>query len=99
MRFNWWEASLLFTLWAVQFVLSGFERPLDPTLPHNSLAVGLAGWLSVGAERIESLAHTGKEVITALYFIWTGGLIALAFKRRRTFEAFALFPKLMREHW
>ncbi|HSE35799.1 MAG TPA: hypothetical protein VLG74_00765, partial [Blastocatellia bacterium] len=99
MRFNWWEASLLFTLWAVQFVLSGFERPLDPTMPHNSLAVGLAGWLSVGAERIESLAHTGKEVITGLYFVWTGALIAVALKRRTNFEAFALFPKLMREHW
>lgn len=99
MRFNWWEAALLFTLWAVQFVLSGFERPLDPTMPHNSLALGLAGWISVGAERIESLAHTGKEVITALYFIWVGALIAVAFKRRSNFEAFTVFPKLMREHW
>ena len=99
MRFTWWEAALLFTLWAVQFVLSGFERPLDPTMPHNSLAVGLAGWLSVGAERIETLAHTGKEIITALYFIWTGALIAVALKRRSNFEAFAIFPKLMREHW
>jgi hypothetical protein len=80
-------------------VLSGFERPIDPAMPHNSLAAGVAGWLSIGAERIESLAHTGKEVITALYFIWTGALIAIAFKRRSAFEAFAVFPKLMREHW
>ena len=99
MRFTWWEAAVLFTLWAVQFVLSGFERPLDPAMPHNSLAVGLAGWISISAERIESLAHIGKEVITALYFIWTAALIAMAFIRRRTFEAFAIFPKLMREHW
>ena len=99
MRFTWWEAALLFALWAVQFVLSGFERPVDLTMPHNSLAVGLAGWLSMGAERIESLAHKGKEIITALYFIWAGVLIAMAFKRRNMFEAFVVFPKLMREHW
>ncbi len=99
MRFTWWEAALLFALWAVQFVLSGFERPVDPAMPANSLAVGLAGWLSISAERIEWLAHRGKEVITALYFLWTGALIALAFRRRSTFEAFVVFPKLMREHW
>ena len=99
MKFTWWEAAVLFTLWGVQFVLSGFERPLDPTVPHNSLALGLAGWISVGAERIESLAHIGKEVITAVYFIWSAGLVAAAFIRRRTFEAFAIFPKLMRDHW
>ena len=27
MRFSWWEALLLFVLWLVQFVLSGFEAP------------------------------------------------------------------------
>jgi hypothetical protein len=80
-------------------VFSGFERPIDPAMPHNSLAEGLAGWLSMGAERIEWLAHAGKEVITALYFIWTGALIALSLMRRRTFEAFAVFPKLMRDNW
>jgi cation:H+ antiporter len=99
MRFTWWEAALLFTLWAVQFVLSGFERPIDPAMPHNSLAVHVAGWLSIGADHVESFAHRGKEVITALYFIWTGVIIAVAIKRRSQFEAFAVFPKLMREHW
>jgi cation:H+ antiporter len=94
MRFTWWEAALLFLLWAVQFVLSGFERPIDPAMPNNSLAVALSGWIS-----IESWAHIGKEVITALYFLWTGALVAVAFKRRSTFQAFAIFPKLMREHW
>lgn len=99
MRFNWWEAALLFTLWAVQFVLSGFERPIDPSMPSNSLAVHLAGLLSVGAEQIESLAHSGKEVITGLYFVWVGVIIGMTVKRRSGFEAFAIFPKLMREHW
>lgn len=99
MRFNWWEASLLFTLWAVQFVLSGFEKPIDPGMPYNSLAAHVAGWLSLGVEQVEAFAHHGKEVITALYFIWTGVLIGIALKRRTLFEAFIVFPKLMREHW
>lgn len=99
MRFTWWEAALLFALWAVQFVLSGFEKPIDPAMPHNSLAAHVAGWLSIGADQVEWLAHRGKEVITALYFIWTGVIIGVAIKRRSTFEAFAVFPKLMREHW
>jgi cation:H+ antiporter len=99
MRFTWWEAALLFTLWAVQFVLSGFEKPIDPAMSHNSFAGYLGGWLSIGADHIESFATRGKEVITALYFLWTGVIIAVAIKRRSQFEAFAVFPKLMREHW
>lgn|SRR5215510_2422708 len=99
MRFNWWEAALLFALWAIQFVLSGFEKPIDPAMPHNSFAVQLSGWLSVSAEHIESVAHRGKEVITAAYFVWTGACVGVALKRRRMFDAFVMFPKLMREHW
>lgn len=99
MRFTWWEAALLFALWAIQFVFSGFEKPVDPSMPHNSLAVYLGGLLGVAAEQIESVAHRGKEVITALYFIWTGAIVAAAIKKRTGFEAFTVFPKLMREHW
>src|SRR6185503_7977251 len=99
MRFNWWEAALLFALWAIQFVFSGFEKPVDPSMPHNSLAVYLGGLLGLAAEQIESVAHRGKEVITALYFIWTGAIVAAAIKKRTGFEAFTVFPKLMREHW
>lgn len=99
MKFNWWEAALLFALWAIQFVLSGFEKPIDPSMPHNSLAVHLAGWLSLSAEHVESFAHRGKEVITALYFVWAGACVGVAIKRRRMFDAFVMFPKLMREHW
>lgn len=98
MRFAWWEAATLFSLWGVQFVLSGFEKPMDPGVAHNSLALHLSGWISVGADRIELVAHRGKEVITALYFVWAGALIGLAMKRRRL-DAFAEFPKLIREHW
>ncbi len=98
MRFAWWEAALLFALWLIQFVLSGFERPLDPSVPSNSLAVYVAGLVSVGATEIELLAQRGKEIITGLYFLWTAIIIALAFKRRG-FEALTTFPRLMREHW
>lgn len=99
MRFHWWEAALLFTLWAVQFVLSGFEKPIDPGMPYNSFAAHIAGWISVGVEQVEAFAHRGKELITALYFIWAGAKIGVAIKRRTMFEAFVVFPKLMREHW
>jgi cation:H+ antiporter len=99
MRFAWWEAALLFTLWGVQFVLSGFEKPIDPAMPANSLAVNFAGWLRIEAQQIESFAHLGKEIITGLYFVWTAMIIAIAVKRRSMFEALAVFPKLMREHW
>src|SRR5258708_1290235 len=75
MRFHWWEAALLFTLWVVQFVLSGFEKPIDPGMPYNSFAAPVAGWLSVGVEQVEAFAHHGKELITALYFIWAGAKI------------------------
>ena len=99
MRFQWWEAALLFTLWAVQFVLSGFEKPIDPGMPYNSFAAHVAGWLSVGVEQVEAFAHHGKEVITASYFIWAATEVGVAIKRRSMFEAFVVFPKLMREHW
>jgi len=102
MRFAWWEAALLFALWATQFALSGFEKPLamtEGTEAHNSLASHLAGWMSVRVDQIELFARRGKEVITGLYFAWTAIVIALAVKRRTPFEAFALLPKLMREHW
>src|SRR5437870_12961764 len=99
MRFNWWEAALLFTLWVVQFALSGFEKPIDPSMPYNHLAAHVARWFSIGVEPVEAFAHHGKEVITALYFIWTGAVIGVALKRRSLFEAFSVFPKLMREHW
>ncbi len=99
MRFTWWEAALLFGLWSVQFVLSGFEKPIDPSMPHNSLAVHVAAWLRLGADQIEWFAHRGKEIITALYFIWAGIVIAVVIKRRSGFEALTAFPRLMREHW
>ena len=99
MRFAWWEAGLLFGLWLVQFVLSGFEKPIDPGMPQNSFAVYVAGWLRIRAEQIEWLAHLGKEIITASYFVWTAIAIGAAVKQRRMFEAFAVFPKLMREYW
>lgn len=99
MRFTWWEAALLFGLWSVQFVLSGFEKPIDPAMPHNSLALHVAAWLHLAADQVEAVAHRGKEIITAFYFIWAGIVIAVVIKRRTGFEALTAFPRLMRDHW
>jgi len=102
MRFTWWEAILVFTLWALQFVLSGFEKPLAMTATdaaHNRLAEQAAMWLSVGVDQVELFARRGKEIITAAYFLWTALVIGATIKRRAMFEAFAVLPKLIREHW
>ncbi len=98
MRFAYWEAALLFVLWAAQFVLSGFEKPLD-TEAHNQMATQLAAWLSVGVDQVELIAHRSKEVITSIYLIWTGFIVVAAVKRRELFSALSIFPRLMREHW
>jgi cation:H+ antiporter len=98
MRFAWWESTLLFLLWAIQFALSGFEKPLGAPDLHNSLALQLAGWLSIQVDSIETLAQRGKEAITGLYFAWSAIILLMAF-RRRSFVAITEFPKLMREHW
>jgi cation:H+ antiporter len=97
MRFAWWEAGLLFVLWGVQFVLSGFEKPLDPAA-HSALAQHVAGWLSIGVEQVEAFARRGKELITWAYFFWAAVLIVLGITKRG-FEAITIFPRLMREHW
>jgi cation:H+ antiporter len=102
MRFTWWEAILVFTLWALQFALSGFEKPLALTATdaaHNRLAEQVAMWLSVGVDQVELFARRGKEIITASYFLWTALVIGATIKRRAMFEAFAVLPKLIREHW
>lgn len=98
MRFAWWEAALLFMLWVIQFVLSGFEKPLEPGA-HNSLALQLARMFSTDANKIEWSAHLGKLVITYLYFIWVGVIFAVAIRRRNMFRVFKVFSRLMREHW
>jgi len=72
MKFTWWEASAIFTLWGVQFVFSNAAPPV--------------------AELI-------KQVVTAIYFVWTGVEVIRIFVRRQMFEAFSIFPRLIREHW
>lgn len=98
MRFSWWEAALLFLLWAIQFLLSGFEKPLGPPDLHNTLALQVSNLISVGVDQVERLAHLGKEVITGLYFVWSALILFRAF-RSGGFEAITVFPRLMREHW
>ena len=99
MRFSWWEASLLFTFWSIQFVTSGFEKPLDPSLPSNSLAVALSGWLSITPGLVEETARRAKEIITILYFAWAGAIVAIFVFKRRGLYAFTVFPRLMKKHW
>jgi cation:H+ antiporter len=98
MRFAQWEAVMLFLLWMLQFILSGFEKPIDQTMAHNALAEHLAAWLAMTVDQLESIARGGKEIITVLYFAWTAIIISVAMKRRSLFEAIAVFPRLLREH-
>jgi cation:H+ antiporter len=98
MRFAWWESAVLFTLWLIQFALSGFEKPTDPGVAYNSLAAHVASWLSVGVGQIEAVALYGKQAVTALYFLWTAIVIGIGLKKRG-FSAISTFPRLMREHW
>jgi cation:H+ antiporter len=99
MRFSWWEAALLFSLWGIQFVMSGFEAPLYSADAGNALASDASRWFGVGVAQIELAASRAKEVVTLLYFLWSAVLIAVAIIRRRGFEAITVFPRLMREHW
>ncbi|HMG33174.1 MAG TPA: sodium:calcium antiporter [Blastocatellia bacterium] len=98
MRFAWWEAAVLFTLWFIQFVLSGFERPaLDAG--HNSIAMATASWLKLEVEHLESFATEGKHLITAAYLLWSAVIVISSLTQRKVFEAFRVFPRLIREHW
>ncbi|HEU4390582.1 MAG TPA: hypothetical protein VFV34_22455 [Blastocatellia bacterium] len=99
MRFSWWEAAVLFTLWAVQFLLSGFEKPLAVDQTSSVLATGAAGWLSISVEQVERFAAVTKYVITLMYFAWAGILVVAFLIKRRGFEAIIGFPALMRRHW
>jgi cation:H+ antiporter len=72
MKFSWWEALAIFTLWGVQFVFSN----ADP--------------------RVADLI---KQVVTAIYFAWTALEVIAILVRRQMFEAFSIFPQLIREHW
>jgi len=99
MRFSWWEALLLFSLWIAQFVMSGFERSIDPQMIHSSLALDASNWLSVQADQVENFAHRVKEAVTVLYFGWSAILLIVFTIKRKGLEAISIFPRLMREHW
>ena len=88
----------MFALWAVQFLLSGLEKPLGPPELHNNLANGLAGLLSVAVEQVEKLAHLGKEVVTGLYLVWAAIALVIGIKGG-TLKGITSFPQLMRDHW
>lgn len=98
LRFSWWEAALLFTLFFIQFVLSGLEKPLDPGIEFNAMAAQVGNLFSVTPQQIERLAYRSKEVITFLYFVWSALILIFGF-RGNGFKAIRIFPRLMREHW
>jgi hypothetical protein len=98
MRFSWWEAAALFTLFFIQFVLSGFEKPLDPGIEFNAMAARIGNLFSVSAQQVETFAYRGKEATTAIYFLWSVLILAFGFKGNG-FKAIKVFPRLIREHW
>jgi cation:H+ antiporter len=99
MRFSWWEATLLFVRWAVQFVFSGLEAPPPGAIGDNHFSQAVAGWLGVAATSVESFAHTLKVVMTWVYFGWAAVELGFVAAGRRTMAAFTTFPRLVREHW
>jgi len=99
MRFSWWEATLLFVLWAVQFVFSGLEAPPPGAVGDNMFSQTVAGWIGVARPAVESFAHTLKVVMTWVYFGWAAVELGFVAAGRRTMAAFTTFPRLLREHW
>jgi cation:H+ antiporter len=99
MRFSWWEATVLFALWGIQFLMSGFEAPVYQVGATNALAVDASRWFGIGVDRIELIATRSKEVVTALYFLWSALVVVVNLVRRSGFAALTDFPRLMREHW
>jgi len=99
MRFSWWEATLLFVLWAVQFVFSGLEAPPPGAVGDNMFSQTVAGWIGVTRPSVESFAHTLKVVMTWVYFGWAAIELVFVAMGRRTMAAFTTFPRLVREHW
>lgn len=99
MRFGWWEALLLFGMWAVQFVFSGLEAPPPGAAGINEFSRMLATWIGSEAARVEHFAHAVKIGMTGLYFGWAGVEVLMVAFGRRSLTAFTSFPKLVREHW
>ncbi|HYL98695.1 MAG TPA: hypothetical protein VEZ90_07050 [Blastocatellia bacterium] len=99
MRFSWWEAGLLFALWALQFLMSGFEQQLYPVPEVNTLAVTASHWFHTSAEQIETIASRTKEMVTAVYFAWSAVFLTVVIFKKKGMEAITMFPRLIREHW
>jgi cation:H+ antiporter len=99
MRFSWWEAAVLFVLWAIQFVFSGLEAPPPGAGGINQFSRAIADALGTDAPAVERFAHAVKVAMVYVYFGWGVVEIALAVVGRRTAAAFRVFPRLLREHW
>lgn len=99
LRFSAWEAVVLFALWAIQFVSSGFEAPPPGATGVNEFSRWLASVLQTEAGRVEHVAHAMKVGMTFVYFGWAAVCLVFVVVGRRTVAAFTTFPKLVRENW
>ena len=99
MRFAWWEALTIFVLWAIQFVFSGLEAPPPGVEGMNQFALSVADALGTEAPVVERFAHAVKVIMVYIYFGWAALEVVLGIVGKRASAAFAVFPKLVREHW
>jgi len=99
MRFSWYEATILFSLWAIQFVFSGLEKPLGPDVHSNQFTLWIAQVFKVSVRQTEILASRVKWIVTLIYFFWVGFELLMVMLKRRSLAAFTTIPKLVREHW
>ncbi|HZS46445.1 MAG TPA: hypothetical protein VFC63_15320, partial [Blastocatellia bacterium] len=99
MRFQWWEAVLLFVLWLVQFVASGFERQIvADAAATGSLTDTAAHALAIGKVSLENFAHDIKVFITAIYFVWCAIVLGFSFKDGGP-HVIPVFRRIVKEYW
>jgi cation:H+ antiporter len=99
MRFHWWEALLLFGLWLIQFMASGFERP---AVVDAGMSSGLTDWaehmFSIAKANIENTAHAVKIGITVIYFGWSAVEFGISLKDGGP-QAVRVFRQIVKEYW
>lgn len=98
MRFSWWEAGVLFTLWGIQFIFSGFEGSVGAGAQPNLFVVHAAQWLKMRTSALEEFAGHVKVGVTIAYFAWSAMVLLSAVKRRQSLAAFPTFVQLARQH-
>lgn len=98
MRFSWYEAAILFALWGIQFVFSGFEASGGTHAQPNYFVGHAAEWLRVSTDALEQFAQRMKMGVTVAYFLWSAGILLVAIRKRQALAAFPVFVQLARKH-